>query len=188
MEKRGARIESFTTSNGRTYRGKVFIDASYEGDLMAQAGVSYHVGREANATYGETINGVRAQTPKHQFTVNVDPYMEAGNPSSGLLELIQSGSVAAAGDGDKHVQAYNFRLCMTRTAANRVPWSELKPQGYDQRRFELLARYLEALTAAGKPLTIGLLMNPISVPNGKTDTNNNGPLSTDFIGASDLYP
>ena len=91
VQKDGARIVEFTTEGGRTYRGRMFIDASYEGDLMAKAGVSYHVGREANAAYGETLNGVRAETPKHQFTVNVDPYVKPGDPASGLIPLIQTG-------------------------------------------------------------------------------------------------
>src|SRR5215216_519213 len=116
----------------------MFIDATYEGDLMAKAGVSYHVGREANATYGETLNGICATTPKHQFTVSVDPYVKHGDPSSGLLPFIQPGDGGKPGEGDKSVQAYNFRLCMTRTEANRVPWSAIQPAGYDEKKFELL--------------------------------------------------
>ena len=91
VKKNGARIVAITMLSGRTYAGKMFIDATYEGDLMAKAGVSYHVGREANATYGETLNGVRAQTPHHQFTVPVDPYVKPGDAASGLLPFIQSG-------------------------------------------------------------------------------------------------
>jgi len=188
VKKDGARIVEFTTESGNTYRGKVFIDASYEGDLMAKAGVTYHVGREANATYGETLNGVRAETPHHQFKVDVDPYVKPGDASSGLLPFIQPGDGGKPGDGDKAVQAYNFRLCMTRTAANRVPWSEIKPQGYRAEKFELLARYIEAHEKAGKPLKVGALMNPVPMPNDKTDTNNNNAFSTDFIGANYDFP
>ena len=188
VKKDGARIVEFTTEGGRTYRGKMFIDASYEGDLMAKAGVSYHVGREANATYGETLNGVRAKTPHHQFTVEVDPYVKPGDATSGLLPFIQPGDGGQPGDGDKAVQAYNFRLCMTRSKGNQIPWSAIKPAGYDEKKFELLARYLEAREAAGQPLKVGALMNPTPMPNDKTDTNNNGAFSTDFIGENYAYP
>ena len=188
VKKDGARIVEFTCESGRVYRGKVFIDASYEGDLMAKAGVSYHVGREANATYGEAINGVRAKTPSHQFTVDVDPYVKPGDPASGLLPFIQPGDGGQPGDGDKSVQAYNFRLCMTRTEANRVSWAEIKPAGYDEKKFELLARFIEKHEAGNKPLKVGALMNPVMMPNDKTDTNNNGAFSTDFIGANYAFP
>jgi hypothetical protein len=187
VKKEGARIVEFTTESGNTYRGKMFIDASYEGDLMAKAGVSYHVGREANAEYGETLNGVRAETPQHQFHVDVDPYVKPGDPASGLIPLIQPGDGGTPGDGDKSVQAYNFRLCMTRTAANLVPWDELKPKTYDEKQYELLARYIEALEKAGKPST-GIFMGPTPMPNDKTDTNNAGAFSTDFIGKNYAYP
>ena len=188
VKKDGTRIVEFTTGSGRVYRGKMFIDASYEGDLMAKAGVSYHVGREANATYGETINGVRAQTPKHQFLVDVDPYVKPGDSASGLLPFIQPGDGGKPGEGDKCVQAYNFRLCMTRTQANQIPWSAIKPAGYSEARFELLARLVETHEKVGKPLRVGALMNPVRMPNDKTDTNNNGAFSTDFIGANYDYP
>ena len=188
VKKEGARIVEFTTESGRIYRGKMFIDASYEGDLMARAGVRYHVGREANADYRETLNGVRAETPKHQFAVPVDPYVKPGEPASGLLPFIQAGDGGRPGDGDKSVQAYNFRLCMTKAEGNRVPWSELKPAGYEEAKFELLARMIEAHEREQKPLKVGALMNPVPMPNLKTDTNNNGAFSTDFIGANYEFP
>jgi hypothetical protein len=153
---------------------------------MAKAGVSYHVGRESNATYGETLNGIRAETPAHQFKLNIDPYRTPGRPESGLLPYIQSGDGGKPGDGDKRVQTYNFRLCMTHTKANLVPWHA--PSHYDESKFELLARLLEAHEKAGKPLNVGALMNPIMMPNDKTDTNNNGPFSTDYIGMNYAYP
>jgi hypothetical protein len=186
VKKNGARIEEIAMENGWVFAGKMFIDASYEGDLMAKAGVSYHVGREANATYGETLNGVRAETPHHQFKVEVDPYVKPGDPSSGLLPYIQPGDGGAVGAGDRCVQAYNFRLCMTKVEGNKVPWTA--PPGYDEKKFELLARYLEACAAADKLPPVGKLMNPVRMPNGKTDTNNNGPFSTDFIGFNYDYP
>jgi hypothetical protein len=183
----GARIIEFTTESGRTYRGKMFIDASYEGDLMAKAGVSYHVGREANAEFGETLNGFREKTPQHQFTVDVDPYLTPGDPKSGLLPFIQEGTDEKPGDGDKCVQAYNFRLCMTRTKENLVTWSELKPSSYDEKQYELLGRFIDALEKSGKP-PAGLFMGPTPMPNDKTDTNNAGAFSTDFIGKNYDYP
>jgi hypothetical protein len=158
----------------------VFIDATYEGDLMAMAGVSFTVGREANALHGETLNGIRAETPKHQFTVPVDPYLNPGDASSGLLPFIQPGDGGRAGDGDHRVQAYNYRLCFTTNAANRLPVQP--PPNFDPARYELLARYLEALVAAGKSPNLAEFWNPIWMPNQKTDINNNGGFSTDFIG------
>jgi hypothetical protein len=187
VKKEGARIVEFITESGNVYRGKMFIDASYEGDLMAKAGVSYHVGREANATYGETLNGVRAVTPQHQFDVPVDPYVKPGDPASGLIPFVQKGDGGVPGEGDKCVQAYNYRLCLTRTVANQVPFTEMKPAGYDEKRFELVARLFEARIAAGKPPG-SLLITTSPMPNDKTDSNNNGPVSSDFIGANYDYP
>lgn len=186
VKKNGARIVEFTTEKGDVFRAKMFIDATYEGDLMAKAGVSFHVGREANATYGETLNGVRANTPSHQFTLPVDPYVKPGDATSGLLPFIQPGDGGKPGDGDACVQAYNFRLCMTKVEANRTPW--VKPEGYKESDFELLARHIEAHEKGAKPLRVGSLMNPVPMPNGKTDTNNNGAFSTDFIGRNYDYP
>lgn len=186
VKKDGARITEFTTEDGNTFRAKMFIDCTYEGDLMAKAGVSYHVGREANATYGETLNGICANTPKHQFTVPVDPYVKPGEPGSGLLPFIQPGDGGAPGDGDKRVQTYNYRLCFTTNAANRG--TVAPPSNYDAGKYELLARYLEALVAAGRTPKLAEFWNPIWLPNQKTDINNNGGFSTDFIGANWDYP
>lgn len=185
VKKDGARITEIVMKNGNVYRAKVFIDATYEGDLMAMAGASFAVGREANAQYNETINGVRAQTPKHQFTVPVDPYVKPGNPGSGLLPFIQTGDGGNPGNGDRCVQAYNFRLCYTKNPANRLP--HVKPEKYDPARYELLARYLEALVADGRRPELREFWNPVWMPNGKTDINNNGGFSTDFIGANCAY-
>jgi hypothetical protein len=181
----GARITEIITENGNVFRAKMFIDCTYEGDLMAKAGVSYHVGRESNATYGETLNGICRETPKHQFTVAVDPYVKPGDASSGLLPFVQSGDGGTPGDGDKRVQAYNYRLCFTTNAANRAPVAP--PPNYDPQKFELLGRYLEALVAGGKNPKLWQFWNPIWMPNQKTDINNNGGFSTDFIGANYDY-
>ena len=186
VTKEGKRIAEIKMENGNVFRAKMFIDATYEGDLMARAGVSYHVGREANSTYGETLNGIRAETPKHQFTAPVDPYVKQGDPASGLLPFVQSGDGGKPGHGDHRVQTYNYRLCFTTNPANRMP--VLPPPGYNPARYELLARYLEALVAAGKTPKLSEFWNPIWMPNGKTDINNNGGFSTDFIGANYDYP
>lgn len=186
VTRRGRTITEILTTPGTVFRARVFIDASYEGDLMAAADVPYHVGREANATYGETLNGIRAETPKHQFLVPVDPYIKPGDPKSGLLPFIQPGDGGVPGQGDRRVQAYNYRLCFTTNAANRLPLAP--PPNYRESDYELLARYLEALVAAGKRPTLDQLWNPIWMPNHKTDINNNGAFSTDFIGMNWDYP
>lgn len=188
VTKSGQRITQITMDDGTIYRAKMFIDASYEGDLMAMAGVTWTIGRESVSTYGEPLNGIRASTPSHQFTVNVDPYVVPGNPASGLLPFIQPGNGGTPGDGDTRVQAYNYRLCLTNVAANRLPITA--PAGYDESRYELLGRLIDARIAAGQSVALSAFMNGTSpaMPNGKTDINNNGAFSTDFIGMSDSYP
>ena len=182
----GTRLAELVVEDGKIYRARMFIDATYEGDLMARAGVSYTVGREANAQYRETLNGVRAETPQHQFLLAVDPYVKPGDPRSGLLPFIQPGDGGRPGEGDRCVQAYNFRLCYTRVPANRLPNN--RPANYSPARYELLARYLEALLAAGHTPRLSEFWDPIRLPNAKTDINNNGGFSTDFIGANYDYP
>ena len=186
VQKTGGRIREIVMENGNVFRAKMFIDGTYEGDLMAKAGVSYHVGREANSLYGETLNGIRTETPKHQFTVPVDPYVKPGDSGSGLLPFIQPGDGGTPGAGDHRVQTYNYRLCFTTNAANRMPVEP--PPNYDPAQYELLARYLEALVAAGRTPQLWQFWNPIWMPNQKTDINNNGGFSTDFIGANYDYP
>lgn len=146
----GTTLTEVAMEDGTIFRARVFIDASYEGDLMARAGVKYTVGREANATYGETLNGIYPNTTGHQFNVKVDPYRIPGDPSSGLIPLVQDEEFGEAGAGDKRVQAYNFRLCLTNVPENRVAW--MKPEGYDESRYELLARYIEAKAQTDRPL------------------------------------
>ena len=186
VRKDEVRIIELVTENANMYRAKVYIDATYEGDVMAKSDVSFTVGRESNREYGETLNGLRAETPKHQLVVPVDPYVKPGRTNSGLLPFIQSGEQGRPGEGDNRVQTYNYRLCFTTNAANRLPVEP--PKGYDPARYELLARYLEALVAAGRKPVLSEFWNPIWLPNQKTDINNNGGFSTDFIGANWEYP
>jgi hypothetical protein len=174
-------LEIQTPTGIKIVRGKQFIDCSYEGDLMAMAGVSYTVGRESNQTYGETWNGVQS-LDKHQFPDFVDPYRVKGNPASGLLWGISSQPLAAKGSGDTHIQAYNFRICLTDSVENQIPIT--RPLGYDSTRFELLLRYIEVK----KPHELNwLLMHLQPMPHRKTDINNSGPFSTDMIGESDDF-
>jgi hypothetical protein len=183
VRRSGSTIASIETEEGSTFSGKVFVDASYEGDLMAQAGVSYRVGREGTGEYGESLAGVRERTPLHQFRAAVSPLDSRGR----LLPEVAPRSADPVGSADARVQAYNFRLCMTKTADNRVPWP--KPPGYDPSRYELLARYLPVLERTlDRPLAINDVMKADVLQNGKTDTNNNGAFSTDFIGGSYDYP
>ena len=179
VEMDGERVLSFAdTEELSVFRAPYFIDASYEGDLMARAGVSYTIGREGREVYDESLAGKREYSPKHQFDVALDPYDAVGNP----LPLIYTGDPGETGEGDRKVQAYNFRLCMTQVKENLVPWP--RPEDYDPARWELLARLLQA-----KPdLTLDDMSNPAMMPNGKTDTNNDGPISTDYIGGSWNYP
>lgn len=172
-----------SSGNGaqQTISAKVYIDCSYEGDLMARANVSYKVGREANSDYNETYNGVQLRD-KHQFVDGIDPYRKKGEPSSGLLWGISSAAPAPAGTGDNKVQAYNFRICLTNDPGNMVPIT--KPDNYDSSRYELLVRMMEK--EPGRPFN--LIMKPDMMPNRKTDINNNGPFSTDMIGMNYGYP
>lgn len=172
----------------KTIRATVFIDCSYEGDLMARAGVSYMVGRESSAVYNESYNGVQVQppaTPQHgnQVPDGVDPYKIPGNPSSGLLWGISNAKLAPIGSGDNHVQAYNFRICLTDDPANRIPIT--RPEDYDSSRYELLPRYIAKLTA---PNDIREILKFDLMPNHKTDINNGGGFSTDMIGRNWEYP
>ena len=180
VKKAGA-ITSFRTMSGNVYQGKIFIDATYEGDLMAAAGVSYHVGREANSVYGEKWNGVQVGVFQHghYFKKPVSPYKIAGDPKSGLLPEISPEMPGENGSGDKKLQAYCFRMCLSNHPDNRIPFP--KPAGYDPARYELVARVF----ATGWRETFDKY-DPI--PNRKTDTNNHGPFSTDYIGKNYDYP
>jgi len=173
VRKQGARIASIIMENGAEYSAKMFADCSYEGDLMAQAGVSYTWGREGTAQYGESLAGVRGETPKHQFTVNLRHAGEAE---------VSNAPAGEPGAADRKVQAYNFRMIFSRDPANQTPFP--KPARYDPKQFDLMARLLTALPnlKMGEVLSIG------AIPNRKADINNNGPFSTDYIGRSWEYP
>jgi hypothetical protein len=183
VRKTGTSLTEILTEKGGVFGARLFVDASYEGDLMAQAGASYTWGREGITEYNESLAGVRDRTPLHQFRAAVSPLDSRGK----LLPEIMPRSKDPVGAADKRVQAYNFRLCMTKTADNRVPWP--KPTGYSAGRYELLARYLPAFEKTlGRPLGINDVMKADILQNGKTDTNNNGAFSTDYIGGSYEYP
>ncbi len=180
VERNGQQITAIVMESGKRFTGHMFIDATYEGDLMAKAGVSYHVGRESNDTYGETLNGVQTKHAKyHQFKVPIDPYVVQGNPESGLLPGIQTGGPGEEGAGDHRVQAFCFRMCLTDDPANRKPFP--KPKGYDPLCYELLLRYMNA----GHWTVMNLSK---AMPNRKTDTNNKGAFATDNIGMNYGYP
>ena len=188
----GSRIVAIKTLSGKTFRGKMFVDATYEGDLMAAAGVSYTVGREANSVYGETISGVeRALSKNHQFNKGVSAYVKPGDPTSGLLPYVEPDTAEPEGAGDRRVQAYCFRMCLTDEPSNRIPF--VKPEGYDPLTYELLLRNLEAIDPetfakdSGRPWKFMPWINS-RMPNRKTDTNNRTGFSTDFIGQNHAWP
>ncbi len=186
-QKQGASITSINvesvenTAQTKNISAKVFIDCTYEGDLMARAGVTYVVGREDNKVYGEDYNGVQMQH-LHQFVDNVDPYVEKGNPASGLLWGISDAALALTGSGDNMVQAYNYRICLTSDKDNMLPIE--KPANYDPSRYELLLRIIEA--QKNYNLNGYFIISPM--PNNKTDINNRGAFSTDMIGMNHRYP
>ena len=168
-------------STNQIIKAKVFIDCTYEGDLMAKSGVSYFTGRESNSTYGETYNGVQFMD-KHQFPDGVDPYKIPGKKESGLLWGISNETLAPNGTGDKKIQTYNIRVCFTNNPSNRIPITQ--PDDYQPERYELLLRVLEK-----KPVkNIGGFTSIAPMPNNKTDINNNGAFSTDMIGENWDYP
>jgi hypothetical protein len=184
VEKTDGRITSITTLSGKTFKGKMFMDATYEGDLLASAGVSYHVGREGNDVYDEEWNGVQTGVYHHHHHFKavdepIDPYWIPGDPTSGLLPRISSEHPGEKGEGDHRVQAYCFRTCMTNHPENRVPFP--KPEGYDSTQYELLVRIFDA----GWRRWFGKFD---AIPNRKTDTNNHGPFSSDNIGMNYDYP
>lgn len=162
--------------------GKVYIDCTYEGDLMARSGVSYHVGREANTEFGETINGVQFMKG-HQFPDGIDPYKVVGKPESGLLWGISDDKLLADGTGDSKVQAYNYRICLSSDPNNSIPIT--KPEGYDVAQFELLARLIAKQPDKNRLLDYFIWSK---MPNNKTDINNRNGFSTDMIGMNHKYP
>jgi hypothetical protein len=201
VEMDGQRITAITLLGGLRVQAKAFIDASYEGDLLAKAGVAHHIGREANSVYGETLNGIQVRD-KHQFSVPVDPYVTPGDPGSGLLPQVEDVDLRRhQGEGDQRVQAYNFRVCMTDDPALKIDWA--KPEGFDALQQELAVRWFNAVEGVDDynnqvkphlppekdvPHQFDIFTN--KTPGGfyKTDTNNHGPVSSDFIGANWAWP
>jgi len=186
VRKEGARIVSIAMLSGKVFRGRMFIDATYEGDLMAAAGVRYHVGRESNDLYGEQYNGVQKDVRHHghYFKAAISPYVIPGdaagaNNLSPLLPRISAQPPGENGQGDHRIQAYCFRMCLTQVPENRIPFP--RPEGYDPGQYELLLRVL----ASGWR---EVFQKFDAIPNAKTDTNNHGPFSTDNIGMNYDYP
>lgn len=187
--KRNGRIQSFRTLSGRVFEGRIFIDATYEGDLLAASGVSYIVGRESNDLYGETLSGCqRAMARSHQFVKGVSAYVIPGDPSSGLLPGVAIDDNRPDGTGDNFVQAYCFRMCLTDDPKNMIPFK--KPEGYDEKLYELLFRQLEArgeeYYQSGNIARLPWINS--RMPNRKTDTNNRDGFSTDFVGQNWAWP
>lgn len=181
VKKDGTRIVSIRTLDGQTYDGKMFIDTTYEGDLMAAAGVSYFVGREANARYGETFNGIRFL--EEDRVKHISPYIKAGDPSSGLLPRVDPKPPGNPGEEDHRIQAYNFRMCLTDDPDNRVAIA--KPEGYDPLQYETVLRHL----LANPKVKLGeILFTLVPMPNRKTDSNNKNLFSTDYPGGSHAWP
>ncbi|MEQ8551000.1 MAG: FAD-dependent oxidoreductase [Cyclobacteriaceae bacterium] len=181
VESADGKIIAMTTLSGKRFEGKVFMDATYEGDLMAAANVSYHVGRESMDTYGEKWNGVQTGVLHHQhwFWEDISPYVVPGDPSSGVLPKISTEDPGEYGAGDDKIQAYCFRTCMSNHPDNRVPFP--KPDNYDPKDYELLGRVFDT----GRK---DWFQKFDVIPNRKTDTNNHGPFSSDNIGMNYDYP
>lgn len=190
VEREGTRIVTATMDTGETIKAKVFIDATYEGDLFAAAGVSYHVGREPSSTYGESLGGQwqkLSYQDVYQFCrLPISPWVVPDDPASGLLPEISPDPAGKPGQGDYRVQAYNFRAHLS-NQAGKVPFP--KPQGYDPGRYALLARFLNfdpklrwTLHYTVKPMTDG----PVQMRNG--DSNNAGSFSTDYLGGNHRWP
>jgi hypothetical protein len=178
VKKEGNRIVAMEAEGGRSVEAAIYIDATYEGDLMAGAGVSFATGRESDTTYTELYNGIQ-YGHQHNFLRFVDPYRVPGDPGSGLLYGVSAAPLGTQGSGDSLIQAYNFRLCLTRNPENKVPFFE--PEGYDPDKYELLRRYIEA----GIFDTFNL---NTPLPNDKTDYNNWGAINSDHIGANYGWP
>ena len=170
----GKRIQKIRTEDGREFEGKIFIDATYEGDLLPGAGVSFTTGRESNATYNETVSGIQTKgAVKNQLPDGIDPYLQPGDPASGLLPGVNPDAGGEDGQGDHRLQAYCFRMCLTDSPENRVTIG--KPEGYDEAAYEILIRAIEA--GQSRDFTKFSLM-----PNRKTDSNNNGGISNNPVG------
>lgn len=165
VELKDGRIIALRTEDGGRYAGRMFVDASYEGDLMARAGVSHIVGREANRAFGETLNGIRLAGVVGAGEKSIDPYVRPGDPTSGLLPFIDGKLWGQPGDADNRTQAYCYRMTLTNDPANRVPIE--KPAGFNPLWHEVLVRTLQL--SPDTPLQKIISLTPM--PNRKTDTN-----------------
>jgi len=174
--KSGARLTEVRMESGRKFRARMFIDATYEGDLLAAAGVSFIIGREANSQYRETVNGLRPAHPIGLVKGPIDPYVKAGDPASGLLPRVHPAPTAPVGSADRGVQAYCYRMCLTDVPENRVRIE--KPAGYEEQNYEVVLRAIEAGHPKDRFFKLTLM------PNRKTDSNNHSWISTDFVGMS----
>jgi len=187
----GRRIASITTLGGRTYCGNMFIDATYVGDLMAAAGVTYTVGREPESQYGENLAGVRrgdthprkhyTQGNKDHFIKNVDPYLTPGDPNGGRLPYVCKIDNLTNGQGDRKIQAYNYRVCLTTDPKLRIPIE--KPEGYREIDHELLLRNFEA-----GDHRVPALIEPLAGSVAKVDWNSMHAVGSDYAGANWEYP
>lgn len=205
VQRRGARIVEIATESGRRFRGEVFIDATYEGDLMAKAGVPYMVGREANREFNETHNGNqphllrrRPAPSPHDFRRAVDPYVQPGDPASGLIFGVQDGGAGVPGEADRRVQAYCYRLCLTDVPENRLPWP--KPADYDPAKYELVRRYFLSDRMLPEYPNGGDIEHPVLgnnltrrphaviMPNRKSDSNNKDPVGFNLVAGNYEYP
>ena len=196
LSKVNGRIKTITTTEGKTYSGKYFVDASYEGDLLSMAGVSFTFGREASSTQDGSVGGNRlflttSGSDNHNFSTTriVDPYVTPGVASSGLLPMVTDSTGQVQGGADARLQAYNFRMIVTSVSARRVAWATAEPRGYDPQRYEILFRYLAATTAAGGTLSWNNFWtrNNLFGASNVLDANNAGPFSSDFIGGNVGY-
>ncbi len=180
VEKEGLNIISIRMLSNREFSASVFIDATYEGDLMAAAGISYIIGRESKKLYGERCNGVQTTVREHEHTFDskISPYVVPNQPLSGLLPRVSSESPGTDGQGDRRVEAYCFRMCLTSVSKNCVPFP--KPIDYDPNQYELLLRLLAVSNDDV------LKLDPI--PNDKIDANSYGPFSIDDVGMNYEYP
>jgi hypothetical protein len=203
IKKENQVIKSIQMETGQIYLGKMFMDCSYEGDLMAASGVSYTIGRESNSQYGESLNGVQANNVSltlhkkasmnsihHNFIDGVSPYLIKDDPRSGLLPFVSPDKPGIDGQADHKIQAYCYRMTLTNHPENRIPFK--KPAGYKELEYELLFRNYEAakgdirkMYSYGDPLVPWINSE---MPNRKTDTNNQKGFSTDFVGQNYQYP
>lgn len=182
VQMENGKINTIVMEDGSSFTGDVFIDASYEGDLMGKAGITNYIGREANSTYKEIYNGIQFGTQHHKFETWVDPYIVKGDRGSGVLPNIvelEEGQIGYNGKADSSIQAYNFRVCLTQDKNNKVDIP--KPPNYDPNRYLLLLRYIQ--TGFWDAMNLHTML-----PNGKSDLNNFGGFSTDNIGMNYDWP